>query len=111
MTFSELIEYLGDHSPFPVLDGDIAQTLEKARAGTHSDVIMGEILRNLWEGAQWCDLAASIDRATATLALGPLRLRYMKDDAPVQGFRMVERIVHDIDSAFNDEALKQKYHQ
>lgn len=109
MTVAQLLNYLSDHCKFDVLDGDVAQTLAKARAGTHRDPIMGEILAALSAGAGGAGLDSAIERADATLALGPLRLRYMKDDAPVRGFRMVESVVHEIDGAFNEEALRQKY--
>ena len=49
-----------------------------------------------------------IVRVQAVKTLGPIRLFYMKDDAPVEGFRLVEDIVHKIDGAFNDEAMRLK---
>lgn len=107
MTLKELIDYLATHTQYPVLDGDVAQAMDKARAGRHRDALMGAIIKNLSEpGGGVID--APITRAQATTALGPIRLQYMKDDAPVEGFRMVERIIHAIDSAFNDEALREK---
>lgn len=33
----------------------------------------------------------------------------MKDDAPVEGFHAVGKTVHTIDSAFNEEALKERH--
>lgn len=106
MTLCELLQYLDENSRYAVLDGDCAQTLDKARAHAHKDALMGEIIERLAAGAR--DVNASIDRAAAALSLGPLRLRFMKDDAPVEGFRMVERIIHTIDGAFNEEALGQR---
>lgn len=108
MTFEQLVQYLNAHSGYVVLDGDPAQTLAKARSGRHSDALMGEILKSLYEGAGCTDVDAPVTRAQATTSLGPLRLRYMKDDAPVAGFRMVEKIIHTIDGAFNHEALQEK---
>lgn len=106
MTLCELLRYLDENSRYAVLDGDCAQTLEKARANAHKDALMGEIIERLAGAAH--DANTLIDRAAAALSLGPLRLRYMKDDAPVDGFRMVERIIHTIDGAFNEEALEQR---
>jgi hypothetical protein len=108
MTFEQLVQYLNAHSGYAVLDGDPTQTVAKARGGNHSDALMGEILKHLYEGTGCGDVQAAITRAQATTSLGPLRLRYMKDDAPVAGFRMVEKIIHTIDGAFNDEALREK---
>lgn len=108
MTLEQLLQYLDSHSGYKVLEGDAAQTLTKARAGQHSDPLMGEILKSLYEGAGGTDAGSAITRAQATTSLGPLRLRYMKDDAPVAGFRMVEKTIHTIDGAFNDEALQEK---
>ncbi len=78
MTFSELLLALEHRLPATILNGDAAATLDAARKGTHQH------------------------------ALAPIRLEYMKDDAPVEGFRLVEKIVHAIDGAFNDEALRLK---
>ena len=108
MTLEQLVQYLNAHSGYVVFEGDAAQTLVSARAGKHSDPLMGEILKSLYEGAGCTDVGSPIERAQATTALGPLRLRFMKNDAPVAGFRMVEKIIHTIDGAFNDEALQEK---
>ena len=107
MTLKELLDYLAAHTQYPVLDGDVGQTVHKARTGNHRDALMGAIVKNLSE-AGGGSIDASITRAQATTALGPIRLQYMKDDAPVEGFRAVERTIHAIDSAFNDEALREK---
>jgi len=58
--------------------------------------------------AAWPPLLDAIERAQAIKTLGPIRLFYMKDDAPVEGFRMVEDVVHKIDGAFNEEAMRLK---
>lgn len=108
MTIKELLDYLAAHSPYPLLDGDAAETVNKARAGGHRDPLMGDIVRHLFEGAGGQGVDAAITRAQATTAVGPIRLRYMKDDAPVEGFRAVEGVVHAIDSAFNEEALRER---
>lgn len=47
-------------------------------------------------------------RAEAIASLASLRRRYMGDDAPVEGFRLVERVVLAIDHGFNEEALRQR---
>lgn len=109
MTLAQLLKYLDQHSGYAVLDGDVVRTITKAKDGNHRDPLMGEIVRLLFGGAACVDENSPISRAQATTSLGPLRLRFMKDDAPVDGFRMVERIIHAIDGAFNDEALREKY--
>jgi len=109
MTLTQLLQYLNQHSTYAVLDGDTAETVASAKRGQHRDPLMGEIIRHLFDGAACTDENSPISRAQATTSLGPLRLRFMKDDAPVEGFRMVEKIIHTIDGAFNDEALKEKY--
>lgn len=108
MTFEQLVQYLNAHSGHAVLDGDAAATLDKARSGKHSDPLMGEILKSLYEGAGCSDVQSGITRSQATTSLGPLRLRYMKDDAPVAGFRVMQKVIHAIDGAFNEEALREK---
>lgn len=109
MTFAELLEYLNAKSGFELLDGSPEETLEKARAGAHRHPVLGAILRDLYERSAVAGLHASIERAAAINALGRLRLEYMKDDAPADAFRMIEKIVYTIDSAFNDEAMREKY--
>lgn len=105
MTLAELLACLDARTPDGLLDGTPEETLAKARAGSHRHPVAGAIVAAL-AGAG--DARAPLERAQAVAALGPLRLVYMKDDAPVEGFRMVERIVHAIDSAYNDEALRRK---
>lgn len=109
MTFAELLRYLNEKSGFEVLDGGLEETLEKARAGAHKNAILGTIVKNLFERSGCGSMDALIERAQAINALGPLRLEYMKDDAPADAFRTIERIVYTIDSAFNDEAMREKY--
>ncbi|HET9122610.1 MAG TPA: hypothetical protein VFN52_03815 [Acidiferrobacteraceae bacterium] len=102
MTLSELLAYVDEHSGHRLLDGSPEETVQKARLGTHADPLAGEIV-SLLAAAVGSD---GLSRAGATTALGALRLRYMRDDAPVAGFRMVEHVVHAIDGAFNEEALR-----
>lgn len=106
MTFAELLDYLG--ARFDVLDGDAAQTVDKALAGTHREPLAGQIIADMFRKSGLADVNGEIMRAAAITALGPIRLAFMKDDAPVEGFRLVERIVHAIDGAFNEEALRLK---
>jgi hypothetical protein len=108
MTLNELLQYLDENSKYAVLDGDATETLAKARTGAHREALMGTIIQRLFDAAGGTDISSPITRAEATTALGPLRLQYMKDDAPVEGFRMVERIIHTIDGAFNEEALRER---
>lgn len=105
MNLEQLIGYLNEYLDEKFLDGDIASTLAKARAGEHREPVAGEIIAALMNGAGIDDPSATLDRATAVKAIGPVRLIYMKDDAPVEGFRLVEKTITTIDAAFNEEAL------
>lgn len=108
MTFAELIQYLDANTDFSILDGDAAATFEKASGGTHADPIIGEILKAIIEGNDCTESGCALERAGVVTAIGPLRLKYMADDAPVEGFRAVEGIIQTVDSAFNEEALRLK---
>jgi hypothetical protein len=66
------------------LDGDASQTLAKARDGSHRDPIAAEVLVALMDGAGADSADTELDRATAVKSIGPVRLKYMKDDAPVK---------------------------
>lgn len=106
MTFGELLAYVGARSRYELLDGDVEATLEKARAGHHRNPLAGQIIASLYEKLALSTLDAPLERAATINALGPLRLAFMRDDAPVEGFRLVEEVVYLIDGAFNDEAQR-----
>lgn len=89
-----------------VMDDDAAATLDKARGGTHRHALAGKIIAAL--GSGFSGTSTAITRSQSINALGPIRLLCMKDDAPVEDFRLVERWVHAIDGAYNDEALRHK---
>ncbi len=108
MTFSDLLSYMLQHSKYNIAQGDVQSTLTAALDGQHSNAIAGHIIAQLYGNSGLHSPADSLERAQAIKALGPIRLHYMKDDAPVEGFRMVEDVVHTIDGAFNDEALRLK---
>lgn len=105
MTLASLIERLERALPGRFLDRDAAHTLAAALAGTHRDPIAGSILAAIASRAGGTAPESNVERAAAVAALSPLRLAYMKDDAPVEGFRLVEGTVRAIDDAFNDQAL------
>jgi hypothetical protein len=108
MTLSELLQYLNDNSGYVLLDGDAEETLAKARAGSHPNSLAGEIIGAIAHHCG-CDSAqCAVERAQVVSAVGPVRLKYMADDAPVEGFRMVERVVQAVDGAFNEEALRNR---
>lgn len=109
MRFAELLQYLHDKSGFELLDGGLEETLEKARSGTHKHPVLGAIVRDLFERSGCTGLEAPIERAAAVNALGRLRLQYMKDDAPADAFRTIEKIIYALDSAFDDEVMREKY--
>lgn len=106
MTLADLLLALEQRMPGMVLDGDAALTLDKARNGTHHQALAGKIIAALGTGLSGAD--AAVSRSQSISALGPIRLVCMKDDAPVEDFRQVERWVHAIDGAYNDEALRLK---
>lgn len=106
MTLAELFDYIDTHTSFNILDGSPADTLEKVVAGTHRDALMNEVLLPLIKAKDAANAETTLSRAEAVAALGPIRLKYMADDAPVEGFRAVEGIIKTIDAAFNDEALR-----
>lgn len=108
MNLAELLSYLDRNMEAHFLDGDPASTLEKARSGTHPHAIESEILVALMNGAGADGPDSVLDRAQAVKALGPVRLKYMQDDAPVAGFRLVEKTIVTMDAAYNDEALRLK---
>lgn len=109
MTLSELLTYLDRHSGYPILDGTPAETLGKARTNGHANAYAGEIVACLAERLAIDDADAALpERVQVINSLGRLRLKYMADDAPVEGFRIVEKVIATIDSAFNEEALAQK---
>ena len=108
MTLEQLLQYLDHHLDERFLDGDAAQSLAKARDGSHQDPIAAEILTALMSGAGADTPQAELERAAAVKAIGPVRLKYMKDDAPVDGFRLVEKTIVTIDAAYNEEALAAK---
>lgn len=108
MTFAELITYLGAHCKNDIMDGDAVATLSKAQNKTHKNELACNVIADMYAKSGLNDINGEINRAAAINAIGPIRLFFMKDDAPVEGFRLVEDIVHKIDGAFNEEALRKK---
>ncbi|HUW99264.1 MAG TPA: hypothetical protein VMV40_10600 [Acidiferrobacter sp.] len=105
MTLRELLVYLNENSGYEIWDGTYEETLQKAAAKTHKDILAGEIIAAIAGGVAGASADALVTRAEATTSLGPLRLRAMGDNAPVTDLRRMEATVHAIDGAFNDEAL------
>jgi len=105
MTLCELLGYLDAHVPYAILDGGCSETLEKVRGKTHKDEYASEVVAAIVGGLAQTGESVAITRAQATTALGPLRLRAMRDDASGEDLRRMKDIVHAIDSAFNEEAL------
>lgn len=108
MTLSELLQYLDANTDYPILDGTVEETLRKARAGSHRDALVGTIVTAFAQAFGCENPDCAVDRAGTIKALGPIRLKYMGDDAPLEAFRLVQRLVVVIDGAFNDEALRLK---
>lgn len=105
MILCELLSYLDRESGYPVLDGDCNETIEKALAGSHKDPMAGQIVAAITRSAAGATADAAITRAQATTSLGPLRLKAMREDVSGHDLKRMERTVHAIDGAFNDEAL------
>jgi len=108
MTLAQLLHYLERELPYDYLCGDVSETLRRARAGDHPDPLAGEVIALIAGAAERPEADALVERAAAVTALGPIRLRYMADDAPVEGFRFIERTILGIDAAFDAEALAAK---
>ncbi len=108
MTLAQLLEHLERELPYDYLCGGAAETLSRALAGEHPDPLAGEVIALIAKAAERVDADAPIERAAAVTALGPIRLKYMADDAPVEGFRFIERTILGIDAAFDAEALAAK---
>ncbi len=106
MTLNELLDYLQENTGFELLDGSPEASIRKAAEGTHPHEIAAEIIRALDEKAGHAGGEASLERIDAVKSLSPLRLKYMADNAPVEGLRMVEKIITTIDAAYNEEALR-----
>jgi hypothetical protein len=107
MTLNELLYYLHEHSTVRLLDGTPEESIRKAVTGDHTQSVTSEIIRVLNERAGDAGGSALLERVDAVKCLGPLRLKYMADDAPVEGFRMVEKVITTIDAAYREEALRQ----
>lgn len=108
MTLADLLQDMNKHLQFSILSGGPEETLRQALGGAHPDPIVGDIIKAI---ASRCEPAApdcTVERAPVIAAMGPMRLKYMADDAPVEGFRKLEQMVQAVDAAFNDEALRAK---
>lgn len=106
MTFEELFNYLNEKTPYEYVTE--ASPLLESINGNHENELIGEVISNVATGCGCEKLSHEIRRQDVIKALGPLRLKYMKDDAPIEGFRLIEGTVPVIDQAFNDEALRAK---
>jgi hypothetical protein len=108
MTLEQLLTYLDANLEGSVLDGNAADTLSKSLSDEHVDPMVGEIIRRIAEDTGCTSVAQPLERAETVKALGPLRLKYMADDAPVDAFRTLEMLVRAVDGAFNEETLRQQ---
>jgi hypothetical protein len=108
MTLGELIRYLDQHSTQHYLQGNEAQTFSLAQQSLLDNSLWAEMINAIAAVNECDDENGVIVREVVVKALGPLRLKFMADDAPVDGFRFLESTIVMIDSAFNDEALAAK---
>ena len=106
MTLVELFSFLNKNTPHCFYENET--DLQNAIIGQHANSLMGEMIKMIAEKCSCQDIHCVIKREDVVNALGPLRLEYMKDDAPVDGFRLLEGTITAIDLAFNEEALKNK---
>ena len=74
----------------------------------HPVAIVGDILKMIAQSCACENEQCEVVRERAVTAMGPIRLKYMADDAPVEGLRIVENTVLAIDAAFDEEALDRK---
>jgi len=106
MTFQELFDYLNENTKYDFITEN--SPLESAMSGQHENQLIGDIISGVARNCGCESVNDELLRQDVIKALGPLRLVYMKDDAPVEGFRLIEGTVPVIDLAFNDEALKNR---
>lgn len=108
MNFGTLITYLDHQSEVAFLEGDTIETLAKLKAKQHNNPFVQEILSNILDNCQIESVESILTRTDVAQALAKTRLKYMADDAPVEGFRLVEKTILWIDDAFNEEAWQDK---
>ncbi len=108
MTLGELLQYLDEHTELDVLDGSPTQSVDKAKADTHKNTYVGEIIRAVMDKCGLQSGDDSLERVDFVNSLSQLRLKYMADDAPVEGFRTVERVIATADAAYNEETLREQ---
>ncbi len=106
MTFQELFTYLDQNTPYDYITDD--SPLADAIEGKHENQLIADIISSVAKSCGCSNIEQTILRQDVISALGPLRLKYMKDDAPVEGFRLIQGAVPAIDLAFNDEALENR---
>ena len=108
MTLGELLQYLDENTEYQLLDGSPADSVAKAKEGNHENPYASEIITSALEKLGISGADDEIERVPFVNSLAPVRLKYMADDAPVEGFRMVEKVIATSDLAFNEEALTNK---
>lgn len=106
MTLIQLFSYLNEHTAHEFFK--TPADLLAAMQGEHDNPLIGNMIHLIAKKCQCKNVDCELKREDVVTALGPLRLEYMKDDAPVDGFRLLEGAIPVIDLAFNDEALKAK---
>lgn len=107
MHFNALLTFLEQKSPGTFIHQDLETTLKHAKEEKPENYGQ-EIVQALVEHCQIDSADMPLERANAVNALGKIRLKYMKDDAPVEGFRFVEKTIQWIDDAFNEEAWQER---
>jgi len=107
MTLGELFSFLDEKTQYGYcVDGQDAVAL--ALANNHPTDIVADIVQMIAQACGCENDSCEVQRQQVVGSLGPIRLKFMADDAPVDGFRIVEETVRTIDDAFNVEALKLK---
>ncbi len=106
MHFNALLTFLEKKAPGTFLSKDLETTLQLAKQVPEN--YGQEIVQALVEHCHIESGDMPLERAIAVNALGKIRLKYMKDDAPVEGFRLVEKTIQWIDDAFNEEAWQER---
>lgn len=104
MTLLQLFSFLNENTSYQFFSSE--EELSNAISGQHENALVGNMVKLIAEKCGCENINCELKREEVVTALGPLRLEYMKDDAPVEGFRLLEGTIPVIDLAYNDEALK-----
>lgn len=105
MPFDACLTRLDAHCGGELLAGAAPATLcEEVRDG-RSDSPYAEALRLLLDWVPVRRLDQTVTRSELVLALGPLRLRYQAQEAPLAEYRALTRLIHAIDAVYDERKM------